>query len=154
MSEQMEEMNDMFSDMGAFSSAFGMDQLSFGEFNGYFGIECGNVLGIGGAIFAAIIAVTSLAKEEKDRTAEFLLTHPIKRTRILTSKLISVFAQIVIMNIIVNVLASITSVIIGESEGLSTRLLLALAPLQFLCNIARICPPCRFPRPLGALFCV
>ena len=65
MSGQMEEMNQMMSDMGAFSSAFGLDQLSFGEFSGYYGIECGNVLGIGGAIFAAIIAVTALAKEEK-----------------------------------------------------------------------------------------
>ena len=54
MSKQMGEISEMFADMRAFSSAFGMDSLNFGEFMGYFGIECGNTLGLGGAIFAAI----------------------------------------------------------------------------------------------------
>ena len=139
MSGQMEEMNQMMSDMGAFSSAFGLDQLSFGEFSGYYGIECGNVLGLGGAIFAAIIAVTSLAKEEKDRTAEFLLSHPISRSKVITSKLISVFAQILILNVIVNVLANLCAFIIGESDGLSMRLLLGLAFLLMQIEIAGIC---------------
>ena len=39
MSSQMGDISAMFADMGAFSSAFGMDQLNFGEFIGYFGIE-------------------------------------------------------------------------------------------------------------------
>ena len=139
MSGQMEEMNQMMSDMGAFSSAFGLDQLSFGEFSGYYGIECGNVLGIGGAIFAAIIAVTALAKEEKDRTAEFLLSHPINRQKVITSKLISVFAQILILNVTVTTLANLCAYIIGESDGLSTRLLLGLAFLLVQIEIACIC---------------
>jgi ABC-2 type transport system permease protein len=54
-------------------NSFGMDKLNFGEFMGYFGIECGNVLGLGGALFAALAGISALAKEEKDRTAEFLL---------------------------------------------------------------------------------
>ena len=62
MQSQMGEISTMFADMGAFSDAFGMDQLNFGEFMGYFGIECGNTLGIGGAIFAAILGVSALAK--------------------------------------------------------------------------------------------
>ena len=34
MSKQMGEISEMFADMGAFSSAFGMDSLNFGEFMG------------------------------------------------------------------------------------------------------------------------
>ena len=32
MSTQMNEISDMFANMGSFSSAFGLDQLNFGEF--------------------------------------------------------------------------------------------------------------------------
>lgn len=99
MSSQMGEISDMFADMGAFSDAFGMDQLNFGEFMGYFSIECGNVLGMGGAFFAAIVGACALSKEEKERTAEFLLTHPISRVRIIGEKLASVFGQILILNL-------------------------------------------------------
>ena len=98
MSSQMDELSTMMSDMGSFSSAFGMDQLNFGEFMGYFAIECGNTLGLGGAMFAAIVGATALAKEERDGTAEFLLTHPISRTRVVTEKLIATALQVAILN--------------------------------------------------------
>ena len=101
MTSQMGEISEMFSEMGAFSSAFGMDKLNFGEFIGYFGIECGNVLGIGGALFAAIVGAGALIKEEREHTAEFLLTHPISRARIITEKLAACFTQILILNLCV-----------------------------------------------------
>lgn len=101
MATQMDGLTDMFSEMGAFTDAFGMDQLNFGEFMGYFGIEVGNTLGIGGALFASIIGASALAKEEKDRTAEFLLTHPLSRKRIITEKLLAAFAQVLILNAVV-----------------------------------------------------
>ena len=98
MSSQMGEVSETFSNMGAFSDAFGMDKLNFGEFMGYFGVECGNVLGLGGALFAAIVGASALAKEEKERTAEFLLTHPVSRARIITEKLLSTFIQVLVLN--------------------------------------------------------
>lgn len=49
MAGQMEEIGETFSQMGGFSQAFGMDQINFGEFIGFFGVECGNILGLGGA---------------------------------------------------------------------------------------------------------
>ena len=63
MSSQMGEISEMFADMGSFSAAFGMDTVNFGEFIGFFGVECGNVLGLGGAFFAALLGVSALAKE-------------------------------------------------------------------------------------------
>ena len=70
--EQTDGINEMFSSMGSFTAAFGMDRLNFGSFVGYYAIECGNVLGLGGAFYAALCAVGILSKEEKGRTAEFL----------------------------------------------------------------------------------
>ena len=84
MATQMGDISKMFADMGSFSAAFGMDQINFGTLLGYYSIECGNVLGMGGAFFAAICGAGVLAKEEKERTAEFLLTHPVSRRKIIT----------------------------------------------------------------------
>ena len=124
MSTQMNEIGDMFADMGAFSSAFGMDQLNFGEFIGYFGIECGNVLGIGGALFAAITGVSMLAKEEKEHTAEFLLTLPVSRTKIVTEKLLAAVAQLVIFNAAVIAITVVSIAIVGvEADALTIALI-------------------------------
>ena len=139
MSSQMDEMTQMMSEMGSFSTAFGLDEMNFGEFPGYYGIECGNVLGLGGAMFAAIVAISALAKEEKDKTSEFLLTHPIKRSKIVTSKLVSVISQIIILNVIVNIFANICAFAIGEGDGIPSRLLIGLAFLLMQIEIACIC---------------
>ena len=123
MSSQMSEMNEMFANMGNFTAAFGMDQLNFGEFMGYFGAECGNVLGMGGAFFAALAGIAALAKEEKDRTAEFLLTHPISRRRIVAEKLLSVAIQITLLNAVVLIVTLLSTVAIGENPDLGKMLL-------------------------------
>ena len=107
MKGQMDSVNDMFASMGSFTEAFGMDRLNFGTLIGFYAVECGNVLGLGGAFFAALCAVGILSKEEKDKTAEFLLTHPVSRKRIITEKLIAVLLQITAMNLIIYALSLI-----------------------------------------------
>lgn len=134
MSGQMNEMSAMFADMGSFTEAFGMDQLNFGEFKGYIGIEFGNTLGMGGALFAALLGISALSKEEKDHTAEFLLTHPIARSKIYTEKLLSVFIQIIIMNIIVALVSLGATLLIGEclpwKEALILMIVFTLMQLE------------------------
>lgn len=127
MAPQMSQITDTFADMGSFSTAFSLDQLNFGEFKGYFAVECGNVLGLGGAIFAAIAGITALAKEEKDKTAEFLLTHPISRDRVVGEKLLSVLAQIILLNVLVFAVVAGSVVAIGETESLKELWLLFVA---------------------------
>lgn len=138
MSTQMGDISEMFSDMGAFSDAFGMDQLNFGEFMGYFGIECGNVLGLGGALFAAIVGASALAKEEKDGTAEFLLTHPLSRTRIVTEKLAAALAQVVILNVAATVVSIGCILIVNVDANTGTLALLFLAHLILQVEIAAV----------------
>ena len=127
MASQMGEITKVFSDMGSFTSAFGMNQLNFGEFMGYFGVECGNVLGMGGAFFAAITGITLLAKEEKDGTADFLLSHPVSRTSIIYAKYASMIAQILILNIIVILITTVSIIAIKENPDIKTLALLFFA---------------------------
>ena len=100
MKGQMAGVSEVFASMGAFTAAFGMDRLSFGTFLGFYAVECGNILGLGGAFYAALTAASLLSKEEKDRTAEFLLTHPVRRGRVVLEKLAALVILITAMNLI------------------------------------------------------
>ena len=114
MEGEMEEVSEIFSSMGAFTAAFGMDRLNFGTLIGFYAVECANILGIGGAFYAAILGVTALAKEEKERTAEFLLSHPISRTKNVTDKWIAILIQIVILNLLVFLMSIASIAFINE----------------------------------------
>lgn len=137
MGSQMEEMSAMFADMGSFSQAFGMDRINFGEFAGFFGVECGNILGLGGAFFAALLGISSLAKEEKEHTAEFLLTHPISRANIMKEKLLAIVTQIGILNAAAIGITALSVLIIGEEISVKTLALLFLA--YFLMQLETAC---------------
>lgn len=139
MKGEMEGVSDMFSSMGAFTAAFGMDRLNFGTLIGFYAVECGNILGIGGAFFAAFVAVGMLAKEEKEKTAEFLLAHPVSRVRIITEKLIAVMLQIILMNVIVFGLSAASLAMIGEQIAWKEICLLHLAYFLLQVELAGIC---------------
>ena len=139
MKGEMEGVSEVFSSMGAFTAAFGMDRLNFGTLNGYYAIECGNVLGLGGAFFAALLAAGMLCKEEKERTAEFLLTHPVSRARIVTEKLAAVVLLITVMNRSIYALAVGSILAIGESVPWRELNLQHLAYWLLQLEIAGIC---------------
>lgn len=100
MEGSMGDMSALFADMGEFSAAFGLDKLQFGTIMGFYGTECGNILGLGGAFYAALTAMGLLAGEEGGHTAEFLLTHPVSRTRIAAEKLAALAATVLALNLI------------------------------------------------------
>lgn len=139
MAGQMGEMENMFAEMGAFTEAFGMDRINFGEFIGYFGIECGNVLGMGGAFFAAVVGIVALSSEESHNTAEFLLSHPISRAKIVGLKLLSVIMQIVVLNLVVIGIVVLLTAVIIDNPPYKTMLLIFLAYFILQLQIAFIC---------------
>ena len=139
MKGDMESVNQVFSSMGSFSEAFVMDKVSFGSLMGFYAIECGNVLGIGGAFFAALCAAASLSKEEKEHTAEFLLTHPVSRGRIVAGKMVSVFLQVAAMNIVIFMAAVVSIMCIHEDFSWKEFTLLHLSYLLLQIEIAGIC---------------
>ena len=138
MKGEMNSVGDMFASMGSFTEAFGMDQINFATLNGFYAVECGNILGLGGAFFAALCAVSILAKEEKEHTAEFLLTHPVSRCRIITEKLCAVILQIVISNVVVCGLSVLSILAIKENVP-KEILLLHLSYFLLQIELAGIC---------------
>lgn len=139
MKNEMDSMSDFFSNMGSFTTAFGMDKLNFGDLMGFYGIESGNIIGLGGGFFAALIGISALAKEEREHTAEFLLTHPVSRASVVLQKLLSVITQLMIMNLAVVLTSLLSAKIINESFQMKEFLLLHAAFLIMQIEIACIC---------------
>lgn len=139
MKGQMDGIASMFASMGSFTAAFGMDRLNFGTFIGFYAVECGNVLGLGGACYASCCAAGMLSKEEKEKTAEFLLTHPVRRSRIVTEKLMAVLLQITVMNMIIYAFAIGSTAAVGETVPWREITLLHAAYSLMQLELAGIC---------------
>ncbi len=139
MKGEMETISHLFAAMGSFAAAFGMDRLNFGSLTGFYAIECGNVIGLGGAFFAAFAGVSILSKEEGEGTAEFLLAHPVSRARVVTEKLAAVLLQIAAMNLIVFVTSLLSICAIGEAIPWRELLLMHFACFLLQIELAAVC---------------
>ena len=139
MSGSMEDLSAMFANMGGFSAAFGLDKLGFGTIMGFYGTECGNILGLGGAFFAALTAMGLLAGEEGGHTAEFLLTHPVGRIRIAAEKLAALAAMILGLNLLCLACGAGTIWAIGEEADWGDLLRYHGALLVMQLEIGSIC---------------
>jgi ABC-2 type transport system permease protein len=83
----------------AIKAAFNLTADTFLTAAGFFGY----VLGFGilaGAIQAMNLGTGVISKEVAGKTADFLLSKPLTRTRIITSKLLAVFVAIVVTNVV------------------------------------------------------
>lgn len=114
-------------------------RLNFGTLTGFYAVECGNVLGLGGAFYGVLCAVGILSKEEKDKTAEFLLAHPVSRKRILTEKLLAVLLQITAMNLLIYLISVGSIAAVGETVPWKEISLLHLAYYLLQLELAGLC---------------
>ena len=139
MKGDVDSIGDLFSSMGGFTAAFGMDQVNFGSLMGFYGIECGNILGLGGALYAALLGAAALAGEEKGHTAEFLLSHPVSRGSVTAQKLAAAWIQILLMNAVVILISLLSIHIIGETLAGAKFWLLHLAYLLMQWELCCVC---------------
>ncbi|REE90579.1 ABC-2 type transport system permease protein [Paenibacillus taihuensis] len=107
MAKQQHSLDEMMSSMPeGMKKAFGMDRLTMGTALGFYGIEIHLMNTLLGSIFAAMLASNIVAKEQGEKTIEFLLAKPFTRQQIITEKWAAVFTNVLIFNIVI-VLASI-----------------------------------------------
>ena len=138
MEVQMAELATLFESMGAYGEAFGLDEFGIGDFMSYFGTECGETLGLGAIMLAAILGISALSKEERDSTAELLLTLPISRSRIATEKLIAVIIHLVVVNVAVTVICVLSALAISADASYGQMLLILLSYLLLQIEVASI----------------
>lgn len=129
MAGQMEEMNSLFASMGGFSQAFGMDKVGIGSLPGFYAVECGTILALGGGLYAALCGANALAGEEKEGTAEFLLCHPLPRLRLALTKLAALAIQLTALQLVLYLLALGCVALTGEPLPFKELTLLHAAAL-------------------------
>ena len=69
--------------------AFNISMVNFSNLNDYLGYAIQYIF-MAGAVYAALLGVSSLIKEETDGTIEFLYSKPVSRSSILFSKLFAI----------------------------------------------------------------
>lgn len=85
-----------------------------------------------GAIQAMILGTSIVSKEVREKTADFLLTKPVTRIQILTSKLLAAFTSLVITNVFYLGAATIMASLVEVKEYSTIIFLLLSLTLFFL----------------------
>lgn len=91
----------------------GFQNFDVTKVSGFYGVLFLYIL-IMAVIHASMLGANIIAKEERDKTAEFLMVKPVSRNRIITSKLLAALANVLILNIVTLVLSV---VIVGKYSG-------------------------------------
>jgi ABC-2 type transport system permease protein len=83
--------------------------LGFGDFDvtkasGFYGMLF-LYLVIMVTIHASMLGANIIAKEERDKTTEFLMVKPVSRTKVITSKLLAALVNVVVLNLVTLVLS-------------------------------------------------
>ncbi|OCA83254.1 ABC transporter [Bacillus sp. FJAT-27225] len=110
--------------------------LGFGDFDltkatGFYGVLF-LYLVIMATIHAAMLGANMISKEERDKTAEFLMVKPVSRNKIISMKLLAGLFNIVILNLVT--LVSSLGIVGGYASGeeVSDEIGLLMAGLFFL----------------------
>lgn len=83
----------------AFKRAFGVTGDTFSTFPALYAMML-NLAILAGAVQAMNLGVNLVSKEVRDKTADFLLSKPIRRSDVLTQKLLSAVALLVATNVV------------------------------------------------------
>lgn len=110
--------------------------LGIGSFDittasGYYGVLF-VYLALMAGIHASMLGSQIIAKEERDRTSEFLLAKPISRSRIITIKLLAALTQVVILNLVTLISSIVIVGYYGKGESVSADILLLMAGMFIL----------------------
>jgi len=99
----------IFNDMPySVKALLGMGSFDLTTMSGYFAMLF-LYIELAVAIHAALLGAGIIAKEERDKTSEFLMIKPVSRNAVITAKLLAAFVNVAIVNI-VTLIASVSMV--------------------------------------------
>lgn len=120
-------------------SIFNLDKLSMSNIVGYYATETYIFVNLLGSIYSMFLASSIISKEENDKTIEFLLAKPVKRTTIVTSKALCVLTNILLFNLSLTIFNYLMFEIYKtEDYSLTAFLLLSVGPLLLHLTFATI----------------
>lgn len=116
-----------------FKAAFGFADVNLSELSGYLSFLFSYIILIG-AVFGMKLGVSSLSEETRAKTADFLLSKPVKRHQIVTAKLLSILLLLAAQNLLVYVIT--LPVALSKADGnLSVKLFSLICFSVFLVQL-------------------
>jgi len=125
-------ITELFKDLPAgFTSLFGIGTIDLGTAGGFFSIIA-LYLSIILGVHAVLLGSGIIAKEEIDKTAEFLFTKPISRGEALTSKIVAAFTVMTALTLISAVGSLIVVSAFNEGPSINNDILLLMPAVFFI----------------------
>jgi ABC-2 type transport system permease protein len=95
-----QSINDLVADMPkSLKAVMGFSSMDLSKVSGYYVVLFIYLL-LMATIHAVMLGATIIAKEERDKTSEFLFVKPVSRSTVITAKLLAAFTNIVIINLV------------------------------------------------------
>jgi ABC-2 type transport system permease protein len=95
-----QSINDLMADLPkSLKAVMGFGDGDLSKVSGYYSLLFLYLL-LMATIHASMLGATIIAKEERDKTSEFLFVKPVSRSTIITAKLLAAFTNIVVFNLV------------------------------------------------------
>ncbi|AHN21373.1 ABC transporter permease subunit [Lysinibacillus varians] len=117
----------------AIRNAMGFNQENFFTILGFYSFPL-SFITLCAAIQAMNLGTSIVNKEVREKTADFLLTKPVTRTKILTAKLLAAFVSIVVTNIFYFAAASFVALQV-QTDDFSLKIFLLLSLTIFFIQL-------------------
>ncbi|MCS1351057.1 ABC transporter permease [Mechercharimyces sp. CAU 1602] len=115
-----ESMNELIAQMPeSLQAILGTGTLDLSTATGYFGMLFSYLILIT-TIHAVLLGTSTIVKEERERTAEFLMVKPISRSRVLTHKLLAAGCNLLLLNG-ASTITAVISISVFATEGESSK---------------------------------
>jgi ABC-2 type transport system permease protein len=132
MSGEGQTMNDLIESMPkSLQAIMGSGSLDLSIPLEYFGVLYLYLL-VMGSIHAAMLGSGVIAKEERDKTAEFLFVKPLTRTKALAAKLLAVLVNVLLFNAVTYAVSYGMVASFSEGGAIVTELSLMMVGLLFV----------------------
>lgn len=129
--DSLEDVNKMMQGFPPeFAAAFGININDMFSYSGFFSFSY-IYLSIIGAIMAVTLTVSAFAREKRSKCADFLLTKPVGRSKIFTSKLLSNLILLILSNVFFTATAVILYLADQTDTALTGRYILAASGILF-----------------------
>ncbi len=135
MAEAGNSVNDLLAGLPEiFKTMFGLSTFDLTHVGGYYGVFFLYFILLG-SIHAVMLGAVIISKEERDKTADFLLTKPVSRVRIITSKLVAALINIVAFNLTTLIASIIIVDMYNQGQSITgdiIKLMIALFIIQLI----------------------
>lgn len=132
MGSSGQSMNELMAEMPkSLRAIMGTGTFDLTKVSGYYGVLV-IYLYLMGAIHSAMMGANILAKEERDKTAEFLFVKPISRNKIILSKLFAALTNIFILNLLTAMSCFVLIDKYGNGEKMNDDIFLTMIGLLIL----------------------